>query len=222
MPLRGFEFAQPRPGGVRYGLPAVAATSQAHRPMNVAREGLIRGSSRTCNLCGYVICHNAPLTDSVAVGVGAMGWSRTNDAGAMGSTRSEAVAGRAVSLVERDPAAAAADAAASYFARPLPIPLAKPAVPPWVPQLSRLLDRRAATRGDFANLRSVERVLRTPGASPCDLPDEVIRAAGLELRWLARRDSPSPALARLLDQFEHELLQPALRRLQRAGPPLHR
>ena len=112
---------------------------------------------------------------------------------------------------------AAAGTQGDHRTQPLPISLGKPAVPPWVQELSRLLDRRPLARGDFANLRSVESVLRMPGASPWDLPDEVVRAAGLELRWLARQDTPSPALARLLDQFEHQLLQPALRRLQGRG-----
>jgi hypothetical protein len=65
-------------------------------------------------------------------------------------------------------------------------------------------------------------MLRMPGMGVAELPDEVVRAAGLELRWLARRDAPSRALARLLDQFEHELLQPALRRLQRAREGVER
>ena len=106
--------------------------------------------------------------------------------------------------------------ASAYVAKTLPISLSKPAVPPWARELTRLLDRRAGSRDELANLRSVERMLHMPGKGLSDLPDEVVRAAGLELRWLARRDVPSRALARLLDHFEHELLQPALRRLQGA------
>ena len=111
---------------------------------------------------------------------------------------------------------AARSSASAYVGKTLPISLSKPAIPPWARELTRLLDRRAGAREEMANLRSVERMLRMPGMGVADLPDEVVRAAGLELRWLARRDAPSRALARLLDQFEHELLQPALRRLQRA------
>lgn len=113
-------------------------------------------------------------------------------------------------------APASRTSAMAYVGQTLPISLSKPAVPPWARELTRLLDSRARARDELMNLRSVERLLRMPGASVSDLPDEVLRAAGLELRWLARREVPSPALARLLDQFEHELLQPALRRLQRA------
>jgi hypothetical protein len=106
--------------------------------------------------------------------------------------------------------------ASPYVTQALPISLAKPAVPPWARELTRLLDRRAGSREQLSNLRSVERILRMRGAELADLPDDVVRAAGVELRWLARRDAPSRALARLLDQFEHELLQPALRRLQQS------
>ncbi len=106
--------------------------------------------------------------------------------------------------------------ASGYVAKVLPVSLPKSAIPPWARELTRLLDRRAGSRDDVVNLRSVDRALRMHGTALSDLPDEVLRAAGLELRWLARRDVPSPALARLLDQFEHELLNPALRRLQRA------
>jgi hypothetical protein len=120
-------------------------------------------------------------------------------------------------LPAQAPAAAAARASTSpYVAKNLPISLSKPAIPPWARELTRLLDRRGGAREDMANLRSVERMMRMPGSGVGELPDEVIRAAGLELRWLARREVPSRALARLLDQFEHELLNPALRRLQRA------
>ena len=111
---------------------------------------------------------------------------------------------------------AARTSASAYVGKTLPISLSKPAVPPWARELTRLLDRRAGAREELANLRNVERMLRMPGMGLADLPDEVVRSAGLELRWLARREAPSRALARLLDQFEHELLQPALRRLQRA------
>jgi hypothetical protein len=108
------------------------------------------------------------------------------------------------------------NSASPYVAQTLPISLSKPAVPPWVRELTRLLDRHAGGRDDCANLRSIERVLRMPGANVAGLPAEVVRAAGMELRWLARRDAPSRGLARLLDQFENELLQPALRRLHNA------
>jgi hypothetical protein len=113
------------------------------------------------------------------------------------------------------PAAAPAvrNSASAYVTQTLPISLSKPAVPPWARELTRLLDRHAGGRDDCANLRSVERVLRMPGTNMADLPAEVVRAAGMELRWLARRDAPSRALARLLDQFEYQVLQPALRRL---------
>ena len=123
----------------------------------------------------------------------------------------------AIELPEaRAAAPAARTSATAYVTKTLPISLPKPAVPPWARELTRLLDRRAGSRDEFANLRTVERMLRMPGIGMPDLPDEVVRAAGMELRWLARRDVPSRGLARLLDQFEHELLQPALRRLQRA------
>jgi hypothetical protein len=111
---------------------------------------------------------------------------------------------------------AARSSASPYVGQTLPISLSKPAVPPWVRELTRLLDRHAGGRDDCANLRRVERTLRMPGANVADLPAEVVRAAGMELRWLARRDAPSRPLARMLDQFEHEVLQPALRRLHHA------
>ncbi len=123
----------------------------------------------------------------------------------------------AIDPPERSPEAPPARSSASaYVAKTLPISLSKPAVPPWARELTRLLDRRAGARQELINLASVERLLRMPGMGMSELPDEVLRAAGMELRWLARREVPSLALARLLDQFEHELLQPALRRLQRA------
>lgn len=102
-----------------------------------------------------------------------------------------------------------------YVSQPLPVTLGAAVIPPWAQELSRLLARRAATPGQFPNLRSIEHLLRMPGASLADLPDTVIRSAGVELKWLARHDEPSPALARLLDQFEHQALRPALRRLQK-------
>jgi hypothetical protein len=110
------------------------------------------------------------------------------------------------------------NSASAYVTQTLPIALAGAAVPPWVHDLSRLLERHAGGRDDCFNLRSVERVLRMPGASLSDVPDDVIRAAGLELRWLVRREAPSRALARMLDQFEHGVLHPALRRLHGARP----
>ena len=147
-----------------------------------------------------------------------MGWSRTNEVGKAGDVpRMAAAAGSPWSG-----RAAEELAAGDYVSQPLPIPLTRPAAPPWLPELSRLLDRRSLIRDEFMSLRTVERVLRMPGAGPRDLPDEVIRVAGMELRWLARRDTPSRALARLLDQFEHHLLQPALRRLQQSRPAADR
>lgn len=115
-----------------------------------------------------------------------------------------------------EPAPVDRSSATAYLAQTLPISLRSAAVPPWVRDLSRLLERQAGGRADCFNLRSVERVLRMPGASLSDVPDDVIRAAGLELRWLVRREVPSRALARMLDQFEHGVLNPALRRLHGA------
>lgn len=130
--------------------------------------------------------------------------------------RGSAAAGRVVVSAGAMDARADRNSASPYLAQTLPISLAGAAVPPWVPELSRLIERHAGGRTDCFNLRSVERVLRMPGARLSDLPDDVIRAAGLELRWLVRREAPSRALARMLDQFEHGVLHPALRRLHGA------
>jgi hypothetical protein len=146
-----------------------------------------------------------------------MGGTETDKAGAMpGDTRRVVVTTGSMAAPARADMPAARSSAWPYVAQTLPISLSKPAVPPWVRELTRLLDRHTGGRDDCANLRSVERMLRMPGASVADLPAEAVRAAGMELRWLARREAPSRALARLLDQFENELLQPALRRLHQA------
>ena len=143
-----------------------------------------------------------------------MGAGKTDDIG-----KGPAAAGRvvitagAMEVPTRAESPADRTSASAYVTQTLPISLAGAAVPPWVRELSRLIERHAGGRDDCFNLRSVERVLRMPGASLSDLPDDVIRAAGVELRWLARRDVPSRALARMLDQFEHGVLHPALRRL---------
>lgn len=147
-----------------------------------------------------------------------MGGNKTDDTGdtPAAAPRVVVTSGAMEMPVRTGAAPAKRSSASPYVAQTLPISLSKPAVPPWARELTRLLDRRGGSRDELVNLRSVERVLRMPGTSPSDLPDDVIRAAGLELRWLARRDAPSRALAQLLDQFEHELLQPALRRLHQA------
>jgi hypothetical protein len=146
-----------------------------------------------------------------------MGGTETDQTGAIPSdTRRVVVTTGSMAMPARADVPAARSSASPYVAQTLPISLSKPAVPPWVRELTRLLERHAGGRDDCANLRSVERVLRMPGANVADLPAEVVRAAGTELRWLARREAPSRGLARLLDQFEHELLQPALRRLHHA------
>lgn len=144
--------------------------------------------------------------------------AKTDGRGTMhgGPGRVVASAGAIVPPDRAANAAAERSSACAYVARTLPISLSKPAVPPWTRELTKLLDRRAGARDELVNLRSVERVLRMRGADAGDLPADVLRAAGMELRWLARREVPSRALARLLDQFEHELLQPALRRLLHA------
>jgi hypothetical protein len=146
-----------------------------------------------------------------------MGGSKTDDTGKTSGTAPRVVvtAGALEMPVRAGAAPAARSSATAYVAQTLPISLPKAAVPPWVRELTRLLDRRGA-RDEVVNLRSVERMLRMPGTGLTGLPDEVIRAAGQELRWLARREAPSRELARLLDQFEHQLLQPALRRLHGA------
>jgi hypothetical protein len=103
----------------------------------------------------------------------------------------------------------------AYESRALPVSLRKPTVPPWVRELTRLLARLPSHRHPFGNLQQVEQLLRMPGSRLTDLPDTVLAAAGQELRRLARRDTPTPALARLLDQFEAQVVQPAQRRLYR-------
>jgi hypothetical protein len=133
-----------------------------------------------------------------------------------GDTRPVVVTTGSMGVPARPDVPAARSSASPYVGQTLPISLSKPAVPPWVRELTRLLDRHAGGRDDCANLRRVERTLRMPGANVADLPAEVVCAAGMELRWLARRDAPSRPLARMLDQFEHEVLQPALRRLHHA------
>lgn len=142
--------------------------------------------------------------------------TKSNSEGPQAGKRVIATSG-AIEWPERSASGPATRTSAmGYDQQTLPISLPKPAVPPWARELTRLLDNRPGSRDELINLRSVERLLRMPGAAVADLSDEVLRAAGLELRWLARREVPSRALARLLDQFEHELVQPALRRLHRS------
>jgi hypothetical protein len=146
-----------------------------------------------------------------------MGASKSDNIGreASASGRVVVTAG-AIDMPARPEAPATRSSTFPYVAQNLPISLSRAAVPPWVHELSRLLERHAGGRDDCINLRSVERILRMPGARASELPDDVVRAAGLELRRLARREAPSLALARLLDQFEHGVLHPALRRLHGA------
>jgi hypothetical protein len=156
-------------------------------PVNDARQGQGMGASKSDN-----IGTEASATGRVVVTAGAM------------------------DMPARPEPPATRSSASPYVAQNLPISLSRAAVPPWVHELSRLLERHVGGRDDCISLRSVERVLRMPGARAADLPDDVVRAAGLELRRLARREAPSRALARLLDQFEHGVLHPALRRLHDA------
>jgi hypothetical protein len=98
-----------------------------------------------------------------------------------------------------------------YCPQELPIPMRRAPVMPWVRELTRLLDSRPGTGESLVRLRSVERALRTPGTSALNMPESLLRGAASELRWLIRRSTPTPGLARLLDRFENDVLLPAQR-----------
>lgn len=94
-----------------------------------------------------------------------------------------------------------------YSSRGLPIPMSKSAVAPWVRDLTRLIDRHAAAGEHIGHLRLVEQALRMPGGSLDQVPQSMLKTAAWELRSLVRHSTPSPALARLLDHFEHQLFR---------------
>ena len=89
-----------------------------------------------------------------------------------------------------------------YRANRLPTPLWAPVLAPVALELSRVLERVSGDHAGVANLRVVERAISRPGSSFDQVSDGVLRLALAELRWIAARTRPTPAMARLLDQLQ--------------------
>jgi hypothetical protein len=108
------------------------------------------------------------------------------------------------------PAPATAPAAATYGSQRVPYSMMSKPTPPAVHELSRLLDRQRA-RGGCRHLQMVEQTLRLEQGGFDLVPAPLLRTAHRELQMLARRSTPTPALARLLDVFERRLIDVEIR-----------
>ncbi len=113
-----------------------------------------------------------------------------------------------------------------YRAHRLPTPLWAPVVAPIALELSCVLERVSRDHAGVANLRVVEQTISRPGGSFEQVSDGVLRLALAELRWIAARTRPLPAMARLLDQLQRQALEReiqsyarAVQALQKTGHP---
>jgi hypothetical protein len=79
-----------------------------------------------------------------------------------------------------------------------------------------VLERVSRDHAGVANLRVVEQVISRPGGSFDQVPDAVLRQALAELRWIASRSRPLPAMARLLDQLQRQVLEREIQSYTRA------
>ena len=103
-----------------------------------------------------------------------------------------------------------------YRAHRLPTPLWAPVVAPIALELSCVLERVSRDHAGVANLRVVEQFISRPGGSFDQVPDGVLRLALAELRWIAARTKPLPAMARLLDQLQRQALEREIQSYTRA------
>lgn len=103
-----------------------------------------------------------------------------------------------------------------YRAHRLPTPLWAPVVAPIALELSCVLERVSRDHAGVANLRVVEQIISRPGGSFDQVPDGVLRLALAELRWIAARTKPLPAMARLLDQLQRQVLEREIQSYTRA------
>ena len=103
-----------------------------------------------------------------------------------------------------------------YRAHRLPTPLWAPVVAPIALELSCVLERVSRDHAGVANLRALEQVLSRPGGSFDQASDGVLRLALAELRWIAARSKPLPAMARLLDHLQRQALEREIQSYTRA------
>ena len=103
-----------------------------------------------------------------------------------------------------------------YRANRLPTPLWAPVLAPVALELSRVLERVSGDHAGVANLRVVERAISRPGSSFDQVSEGVLRLALAELRWIAARTRPTPAMARLLDQLQRQVLDREIQSYTRA------
>ena len=103
-----------------------------------------------------------------------------------------------------------------YRANRLPTPLWAPVMAPIALELSCVLERVSRDHAGVANLRVVERIISRPGSSFDQVSDGVLRLALAELRWIASRTRPTPAMARLLDQLQRQALDREIQSYTRA------
>jgi hypothetical protein len=109
-----------------------------------------------------------------------------------------------------------------YLAHRLPTPLWAPVVAPIALELAGVLDRVSRDHAGVANLRVVEQVISRPGGSFDQVSDGVLRLALAELRWIASRGKPLPAMARLLDHLQRQALEREIQSYTRAVRALER
>ena len=109
-----------------------------------------------------------------------------------------------------------ASSGSGYRANRLPTPLWAPVVAPIALELSCVLERVSRDHAGVANLRVLEQVLSRPGGSFDQVSDSVLRLALAELRWIAARTRPLPAMARLLDQLQRQALDREIQSYTRA------
>jgi hypothetical protein len=93
-----------------------------------------------------------------------------------------------------------------YLAQRLAPPLWAPVAAPTLLELTRVLDRMGREHPGVASLRLVEQALERPGGGFEGLSDAVLQQALTELRWIARRARPTPALARAVDHLQRQVL----------------
>ena len=109
-----------------------------------------------------------------------------------------------------------ASSGSGYRANRLPTPLWAPVVAPIALELSCVLERVSRDHAGVANLRVLEQALSRPGGSFDRVSDSVLRLALAELRWIAARSRPLPAMARLLDQVQRQALDREIQSYARA------
>ena len=109
-----------------------------------------------------------------------------------------------------------ASSGSGYRVNRLPTPLWAPVVAPIALELSCVLERVSRDHAGVANLRVLEQALSRPGGSFDQVSDSVLRLALAELRWIAARTRPLPAMARLLDQLQRQALDREIQSYTRA------